>query len=362
MILNDNTLNLMKEITQVVGVSGSEKNISVALQNHYKKYSDEIIFDNLGSVFAVKKSKRENAKKVMVCAHMDEVGFIVHEIKESGLIKILPIGNVFSQSLIGQRVRIINSNGKEVIGVIVSKSQLSLNNDEKKMVTKVDKLLVDIGATSKEEVLENCIRVGDSIVIDGKFESLLDGKRLVSKSWDNRYGCVLGIEILKALKDVELDVDLYVGCTVQNEVGLRGCITSTNLIRPDLAIVLDCLYSNDINGNEENTGKLGEGILASFYDKSMMPNRALLNYLIDICENNDIKYQHYYSMDDGDGGWIHKLLEGCPTLKACICARNMKTNSSIIDSNDYLAAKSAVLEVIKSLNSEKVDIFKAENR
>ncbi|WP_024615570.1 M42 family peptidase [Clostridium sp. Ade.TY] len=362
MVLNDNTLNLMKEITQIIGVSGYEKNISIALQNHYKKYTDDIVFDNLGSVFALKKSKKENARKIMICAHMDEVGFIVHEIKENGLIKILPIGNIFSKSLIGQRVRILNSKEKEIVGVIVSKSQLALSNDEKKMDIKFDKLLVDIGAESKEEVFENGIRIGDSIVVDGKFESLLNGKRLASKSWDDRYGCILGIEILESLKDVELDVDLYVGCTVQNEVGLRGCITSTNLIKPDLAIVLDCLYSNDVNGNEENTGKLGEGILASFYDKSMMPNRLLLNYLIDICEENSIKYQHYYSMDDGDGGWIHKLLEGCPTLKACICARNMKTNSSIIDSNDYLAAKSAVLEIIKSLNSEKVDMFKAENR
>ncbi|MGL4796819.1 MAG: M42 family metallopeptidase [Paraclostridium sp.] len=359
MILNESTINLMKELTQICGVSGNESKISKALQKHYERYSDEIIFDNLGSVFAVKKSKNLNAKKVMICAHMDENGFIVKDINKDGLIKILPIGNVFEQSLIGKRVR-ISLVEKEIRGVIVTKSQLAIS--DKNISIKANEMFVDIGAISKKEVLECGIKLGDAVVVDGEFESLLNGKRLASKAWDNRYGCVLGIEILEALKDIELDVDLYVGCSVLNEAGLRGCITATNLIAPDMAIVLDCVYSDDVNGKDDNTGKLGEGVLASFYDKSMMPNRALLNHLVDICEYNEIKYQHYYSMDDSDGGWIHKLLQGCPTLKICICSRNTKTNSAIIDANDYLCAKKSALKVIKSLNNEAIEKFKAENR
>ncbi|MGL5752978.1 MAG: hypothetical protein ACRCXT_20725, partial [Paraclostridium sp.] len=261
---------------------------------------------------------------------------------------------------IGKRVRISLAENEEIRGIIVTKAQIGIS--DKKIAIKASDMFVDIGATSKKEVLEANIKLGDTVVVDGEFESLLNGKRLVSKAWDDRYGCVLGVEILENLKDIELDVDLYVGCSVQNEVGLRGCITSTNLIAPDMAIVLDCLYSADVNGSDDNTGKLGEGVLASFYDKSMMPNRALLNHLVDICEENDIKYQHYYSMDDGDGGWIHKLLEGCPTLKLCICSRNTKTNSSIIDANDYLSAKQSALKVIESLNTEIIEAFKAENR
>lgn len=360
MILNDNTINLMKELTQICGVSGSESNISRALQNHYKKYADELIFDNLGSVFAVKKSKKPNSKKVMICAHMDENGFIVKDIKNDGLIKIIPIGNVFEQALIGKRVRIIVGEGKEIRGIIVTKSQIGIS--DKNSSIKSSEMFIDIGATSKKEVFECGVKLGDTVVVDGEFESLLNGKRLASKAWDDRYGCVLGIEILEAVKDLELDVDLYVGCTVQNEVGLRGCITSTNLIEPDMAIVLDCLYSDDVNGDDDKTGKLGEGVLACFYDKSMMPNRELLNHLINTCEENDIKYQYYYSMDDSDGGWIHKLLKGCPTLKVCICSRNTKTNSAIIDSNDYLCAKESVLKVIDSLNEELIEKFKSENR
>lgn len=355
MKLSENTLNLMKEITQISGVPGNEKEISRVLQGYYRKYTNEIVFDNLGSLYGVKRSKKKNVPKVMIAAHMDEIGFIVKGINDNGLIKTLALGSAQVNSLLGQRVIIKNEDGKEFIGVLCN----GLKTED---TIKVDKLLVDIGASSKEEVKSLGIRFGDSIVVEGKFEVLSNGKRLLSKAWDNRYGCIMGIEILEALKDVDLDFDLYVGCTVQEEVGLRGAQTSVNLVRPDLAIVLDCLEANDILKEEDTTGKLGDGVLVKYYDKSMMPNRALLNHLVDTCRNNKIKYQYYYSMGDSDAGWIHKLRVGCPTLVASICARNVNTNSSIIDVDDYIASKNAVLNVIESLDSEKIKFFKEENR
>lgn len=354
MVISDSTINLMKEFTQEIGVSGSENKISSLLKKHYENYCDEIIYDNLGSIFAIKKSKTKNANKVMICAHMDEVGFLVNKVEDNGLLKLISLGNISNQGLLGKRVDILTSSNKTIKGVVVVK-----NN--KKNDLKLDDILIDIGASSKEEVINSGIKLGDSVVLSGDFEVLLE-KRAVSKAWDNRYGCILGVEILRYLKDYEFDFDLYIGATVQNEVGLRGSITSTNLVKPDMSIVLDCLASDDIENNKSNTGKLGEGVLASFYDKSMMPNKALLDYFIDTCENNDIKYQYYYSMDDSDAGWIHKLLEGCPTLKVCICARNTKTNSLIIDFEDYINSKKSVIELIKSLSLEDIEFFKTHNR
>lgn len=358
MKLSDSTLELMREITQIIGVSGNEKYISKALQKYYRKYTDKIIFDNLGSVFAVKSCGKENAKRVMLCGHMDEAGFIVNGITDMGLIKILPLGNIENQALLAQRVRLINREGQEFKGSIIDNG----SERDKSKAIEVSKLLVDIGATSKEKVDKLGIKLGDSIVVDGQFEVLAGDKRIISKAWNNRYGCVMGIEILEALKDVDLDVDLYIGCTVQEEVGLRGAQTSTNLIKPDLGIVMDCLGANDVNGNKESVGKLGEGVLINYYDKSMMPNRALLNHLVHICKSKDIKHQYFYSMGDGDAGWIHKLLIGCPTLTTNICARNINTNSSIIHVDDYIAAREAIIEVIKSLGEETIEKFKSENR
>lgn len=356
-MITNKTLELMKELTQVIAVSGNEVKISKILQKYYKNYTDETIYDNLGSMYAVKRSKKLNAPKVMISSHMDEVGFIVKDFTVNGLIKVLSLGQVCKEGLLGQRVRVMTSDGEEYKGTIVAKSK----RDKEKVLSLGD-IFVDIGVDSKEEFSSLGIRVGDSIVIDGTFEVLSTGKRIMSKAWSSRYGCILGIEILEALKDVELEVDLYVGCTVQHEVGLRGAQTATNLISPDLAIVLDCLPSDDISVDSDAVGSLGEGVLVNFYDKSMMPNRSLLNHLMTTCKNNGIKYQFYYSMADGDGGWIHKLLKGCPTLNLCICARNVENNSSIIDLNDYLGAKNAANKIIKSLNTEMIEMFKTENR
>ena len=356
-MITNKTLELMRELTQVIAVSGNEINISRILQKYYREYTDEIVYDNLGSVYGVKKSKKPNAPKVMISSHMDEVGFIVKEFTKNGLIKVLSLGPECKQGLLGQRVRVMTSDGEEYKGTIVSKS-----NSDKDKVLDSDKILIDIGASSIEELSTLGIKFGDSIVVHGSFEVLATGKRIMSKAWNSRYGCILGIEILEALKDVELDVDLYVGCTVQHEVGLRGSQTATNLVAPDLAIVLDCLTADDISGKDDSVGKLGEGVLINFYDKSMMPNRALLNYLMTTCKNNDIPHQFYYSMSDGDGGWIHKLLKGCPTLNACICARNVENNSSIIDVNDYSAVREAVTKVVKSLNIDMIEMFRTENR
>lgn len=355
MNLSANTLELMEELTQVSSVSGNEVGVSKLLQSHYKKYTDEIIFDNLGSVFAVKRCGLENAPKVLVSGHMDEIGFIVQSITSKGLIKMLPLGAMCNAGLIGQRVNIVNRKGEEFRGIIMSSKDNTESIDIKNLV-------VDMGMSTKEEVLDLGIQLGDSIVVEGSFEALAGGKRLLSKAWNNRYGCIMGVEILEALKDEKLEVDLYVGATVQHEVGLRGAQTSTNLVQPDLGIVMDCLAANDITGDKDGVGKLGEGVLINYYDKSMMPNRALLNCLVETCKANDIKHQYYFSLGDGDNGWIHKLLRGCPTLTACICARNLQTNSGIIDADDYMAAKDAIVSVIKSLNAEKVEAFKAENR
>lgn len=358
MNIDDNTLKLAQELTQIIGVSGNERYISKALQQHYRRYTDEIVFDNLGSVFAVKRCGKENAKKVMISGNMDEIGFMVNGITDNGLLKILPLGTVWDQTILSQRIRLINGEGKEFKGAIVTKN----SSEDRSKIIGVGEMFADIGANSKEEIKEMGIKLGDSMVIDGPFEVLATGKRILSKAWNNRYGCILGIELLEELKDVELDVDLYVGCTVQKEIGLRGAETATNLVKPDLGIVLDCLQANDIEGKEDAVGKLGEGLLINYYDKSMMPNRALISHLVDICKLNDINHQYYYSMKENDAKWIHKLLVGCPTLMACICTRNVNTNSSIIDMDDYLSAKEAVIRVIKSLDTETIDRFKAENR
>lgn len=353
--MQENTLKLMEELTQIIGISGDEREVSKCMKQHMEANCDEIVYDNLGSIFAVKRCGKENAKRVMVSGHMDEVGFMITGIQKNGLLKFILIGGIDGQALLSQRVRIKASNGKEYTGTIVAHDDDIKACDPKKM-------FIDFGAVSEGEAKSFGIKAGDSAVLDGPFTVLANEKRILSKAWDNRFGCIMAIELLEALKDVTLDYDLYIGATVMEEVGLRGGTTATGLIHPDMGVVMDCSFAGDIKGNDNAVGQLGKGVLVRYYDKGMMPNRALLNHLVTTCEANHIPYQYFYNMAQTDAAWVHKLFAGCPTLSSCICARNGHTGNSIIDTDDYEAAKAATLTILKELTEEQIEAFKAENR
>lgn len=350
--MEQKSIALLEELTQAIGISGDEKEVSRKMKNHLEKLSDEIIYDNLGSVFAVKKCGKENAKRVMVCAHMDEVGFMLNEIGDNGLAGFIKIGAVSDAALYGSRVR-VKTRTDEVHGIIVA--------DEEGAAKALGKnMKIDLGVNDSKEVAKLGVMVGDSAVLDGSFMTL--GNRAIAKAIDARFGCALAIEILEALKDECLDFDLYVGASVMEEVGQRGGTTATGLIQPDLGIVLDGGAANDYAGKSNAVGQLGKGVLVRYYDKGMMPNRALLDELVSVCESNQIDYQHYYSMSLTDAAWIHKLFAGCPTLHVGICARNLHTANAEIDLHDYECAKRSALEVLKGLNASKIDAFKEANR
>lgn len=349
-----NTLKLMKELTQVIGIAGDERYVSQMMKTYMEPLCDEIVYDHLGSLFAVKKSHKENAQKVMVCGHMDEVGFMINDIQKNGLLKFILIGGIDPQVLLSSRVRLLTQEGKEYTGVIgCSLYDISACD--------VKKMYIDLGATSKEEIETMGVHVGDSAVLDGDF-TVLNDNRILSKAWDNRYGCIMAIEVLEALKDVELDYDLYIGATVQEEVGMRGATTATGLIQPDMGIVMDCSFADDYKGKDNEIGQLGKGVLIRYYDKGMMPNRALLNYLVKTCQDHQIPHQYFYNMGQTDAAWVHKLFAGCPTLSACICARGGHTGNTMIDLRDYENAKKAIIKVLTSIDDSQIQAFKEENR
>lgn len=143
--MTEKTLEIMKELTQIVGISGDEKEVSKALAVHYKGLCDEVIYDNLGSIFAVKKCGKENAKRVMVCAHMDEVGFMITEIHDNGLLSFIKIGDIADGAMYGSRVTLKTREGKELTGAIVADGDTLEKGEGKKMK-------IDLGCASKKEV------------------------------------------------------------------------------------------------------------------------------------------------------------------------------------------------------------------
>jgi len=358
MTLSKETLALMKELTQAFGIPGDEKEVSRILKKHYEPLSDEILYDHLGSIFAVKKSKNPNAKTLMIAGHMDEVGFIVSKINDKGSLSLVPLGGWWNQTLLGQRVLIKTKSGKKIKGTIGSIPPHLLTDKERNAPMDIKNMLVDIGQTTKEEAEALGIVMGSPVILEGPFEILEGGQRLLAKAWDNRYGCIMGIELLQALKDTPLDVNLVVGASVQEEVGIRGAQTATHMIHPDAAIVFDCSPANDASGDKDSFGQLGKGPLVRFIDANYLPHRGFIHHYTDLLEANGIKYQYYQSLGGTDAGAIHKSFEGVMTLTMCICARNIHTNSSIIDVSDYENARNAALAMVKSLTSNTIEDLK----
>lgn len=362
MKLSNETLALMKELTQVYGIAGNENQVSRVLRKHYEGLADDIITDHLGSVFAVKKSKADHPFTVMLAGHMDEVGFIVKKINSNGLLEIHPVGGLWEQTLLSSRISVINRDNEVFKGAIGSIPPHLLDDATRAKPMKIDNMLVDIGFASEEEVKAANIRVNDMVVVDGSFEVLGNGQRLLAKAWDDRYGLILGIELLQALKDVDLPYHLVVGGTVQEEVGCRGAQTATFAVEPDLAIVLDCSPANDAKKYESPMGGLGKGVLIRFLDRSYLPNRTWLYDFEDLCEREGIAHQYYQSAGGTDAGIIHKSFAGVPTLTACIPSRYIHTNSSMIDVDDYLSAKNALTILLKELTSEQWMSYKNNNQ
>lgn len=340
-MLDKKQIQWFKDLTQIDGISGHEKAVAEYLYEAYKPYADEIFYDHLGSIMALKKSKNPKAKKLMILGHMDEIGFLVKNILDTGVLQLHPVGGWFDQVLLAQRVSVTTRSGQVYSGAILAKPPHILSLEERNKPVKISDMVVDIGAASKEEVLAMGVQIGDMIVVKGEFTMLHEGKRLLAKAFDNRYGCVLGLNLLHDLKDIDLDFDLYVGASVQEEVGLRGAQTISQMIKPDFAIILDCSPADDAT-NKDSLGRLGQGVLLRMMDGSMIANKELIYAFADICKAHDIKTQYYYSPGGTDAGIVHKTHHGIKTLTCCIVARNIHSCSSILDTNDYLAALKGV--------------------
>ncbi|MFC3418438.1 M42 family metallopeptidase [Salinicoccus hispanicus] len=353
MKITNKTLERMKTLTELHGAPGFEDKVRSYMKNEMAPSADEILQDGLGGIFALKKSKVENAPKVMIAGHMDEVGFMVTQLTENGMIKFTPLGGWSNDVLLSHKFKVRTSEDKEVTGVIGS-VPVHFRKGEGSKPVQLDDMLLDVGADSREDLESMGIRPGDSIVPDVNFEVLEQDNKLLAKAWDNRYGCLIAIETLEALADVELDCDLYVGANVQEEVGLRGAKVSSNMIRPDIAFAVDCSPANDMLGNKDDIGRIGEGTLVRIMDRTMILSKPMRDYMLHTAEQHDIKFQYYQSPGGTDAGSIHVSNEGVISAVVGIVARYIHTSHSIINAEDYLHAKTMLTELVRGINHDKV--------
>lgn len=355
------TLTLMEELTQAIGVSGQERQVCRLLAGHYEALADEVVRDYNGSIYAVKRSRAENPFRVMVAAHCDEVGLVVQQIRPNGLLKGRAIGGLWEDILPGARVRLLTDEGREFRGCVSTLAQKELKDRLGSSKVPTNMLYLDFGFTSEADARAQGVLEGCQVVVDGPFEVLNGGRRLLSKAWDDRFGCILGIELLQNLRDVQLPFDLYVGANVQEEVGLRGARTAAELIRPDLAVILDCTGASDVERFEPPFGGIGHGVMVRYTDGTYLPNRTMFLDYLSLLKEKNIPYQLHESRGGTDAGCINGSGRGVPALTACICGRNVHTGSMMVDAEDYLHCLEAVTAFVSGLDEEKLTRYRNNN-
>lgn len=355
--MNEQTLKLFKTLTELNGAPGNEHSVRSFMKEQLSAYSDEIVQDNLGSIFGVKKG---NGPTVMVAGHMDEVGFMVTSITDNGMLRFQPLGGWWSQVLLAQRVQIITKNGP-VVGVVGSIPPHLLDDAKRNKPMEISNMLIDIGADDREDAERIGIKPGQPILPITPFTPMANEKKILAKAWDNRYGCGLAIELLQAVKNETLPNTLYAGATVQEEVGLRGAQTAANLIQPDVFFALDASPANDMTGSKTEFGQLGKGTLLRILDRSMVTHRGMREFVLDTAEKYKIPYQYFVSQGGTDAGRVHLSNQGVPSAVVGICSRYIHTHASMIHVDDYAAAKELIVKLVKACDQTTVDTIKANS-
>ncbi|MBE1554354.1 M42 family metallopeptidase [Sporosarcina limicola] len=355
--MNKETLEMFRTLTELPGAPGNEREVRKYMRSELEKYSDELIQDNLGGVFGIRKGP-EDGPRIMVAGHMDEVGFMVSGITDNGMIRFQPLGGWWSQVLLAQRVEIITANGP-VIGVIGSIPPHLLSDEMRNKPMDIKNMLIDIGADDKEDAKKIGIRPGQQIVPVCPFTPMANNKKILAKAWDNRYGCGLAIDLLKEVHGEKLPNNLYSGATVMEEVGLRGAQAAARMIDPDLFFALDASPANDASGNKNEFGQLGEGILLRILDRTMVTHRGVREFILDMAETHKIPYQYFISPGGTDAGAVHVSNEGVPSAVIGICSRYIHTSGSIIHTDDYAAAKELLVKLVKACDKTTVETIKS---
>lgn len=353
LILEDKVLLMLKELTEAPGVPGSEGPAREVMRKYITPYSDDVSTDNLGSLIAKKGNK---GPKVLIAGHLDEVGFMVTRITEEGFIKFQTLGGWWDQVMLAQRVTVHTRHGV-IEGVIGSKPPHILPAEVRKKVVEQKDMFIDIGASSKAEAMEFGVRPGDPIVPVSPFTIMKNPKLLMAKAWDNRIGCAIAIEVLKRLQDEEHSNTVFGVGTVQEEVGIRGALTSVNTIQPDIAFAVDVGISGDTPGitPDEASSKAGKGPQILLYDASMVPHTGLRDFVIEIAEQENINLQYEALAGGGtDAGRFHLHGKGVPSLVIGIPTRYIHSHAGILHRDDFEQAVELLVKVIKRLDEKTV--------
>lgn len=352
-------IELIKALSNAPGVSGFEDEV-VKTAKSYLEDSFDLEEDRLRNLFIHASKQNQHLPRVMLDAHSDEVGFMVQSINSNGTLKFLPLGGWNPQVVSAQPVAIRNTKGRWIKGVVASKPTHFMTPEEQKAPASLNAMVLDVGAVSKQEVLETFhIGIGAPVVPDVDF--FFDKKTglMMGKAFDDRLGCAALLEIMKHHVTKNCPLDVHGVLSSQEEVGLRGVNVSVRKINPDVAIVLEGTPADDtFSSSDVIQAALKKGPQIRHMDNSVLCNPRFVRFAIDIAKKNDIKFQEAVRSGGGNNGSVITLHDrGIPTITLGIPVRYIHTHHAIAALEDFNLTIQWCSEILKHLTREVIEGF-----
>lgn len=349
-------IELVKKLCEIYGPTGFEYKVAEFIKEQTEGLC-EYIPDRMGNLVCLVKGSGESYNaadptKIMISAHMDEVGFIIKSIDDSGYVHFILDGGIDPKVLAGRSVVLFNEENV-IKGVIDSKAIHSLSPEERKEALPADKLYINVGATSADQVTA-LVDVGDFGTFDSDFVLFGENDGMMkSKAIDDRLGCAAMIEIMRTIKEEnkQLPYDLYFAFTVREEIGNSGAQTVAQTVRPHFAVVLETTAIADIAGVPKNSrvGDVGEGGVISLMDRSTIYDRAFVDLALETAKEKNIKAQvKRYVSGGNDAGHIHKSGSGVKSLAISAPTRYLHSACCVASCEDYFAIRDLLMAILDS--------------
>ncbi|MFW9990734.1 MAG: M42 family metallopeptidase [Candidatus Odinarchaeota archaeon] len=324
-------------LSEIIGVSGYENLVREFIEKELEDINLDLKVDGMGNLLVTRKAQQTGGKRVLLDAHMDEIGFMVNHIYDNGYLGFATIGGWDNRTLAGSRVVMETSKGK-LYGTISSKPPHITSSAEREKSPQIPDLFVDIGCSSSEEIAERGIRIGTVFTLDGPFLELSSGV-LLGKAFDDRTGCNIIIQVLKDLKGKDLNHEIVVNFAVQEEVGLRGARTGTFTLNPDLALAIENTVAADMPGVKESMmpTKFNDGPAISVADNSVLCAPWIVELLEKAAKTAGVPYQFKKPTFGGtDAGAINQARGGVPVGVLSVPSKYIHGANSMIRAEDLL--------------------------
>jgi putative aminopeptidase FrvX len=354
----DATERLFEELTNAHGVPGFEGPVREIVRREWRDTVTDLHADGIGNLIGTLPGPA-GSPRVLVMAHMDEVGFLVRYIDENGFVYINNVGGYFDQSVLTQRMSILTARG-EVLGYTGMKSGHILRPDERTRMIPLADMFIDVGAKTRAEVEAMGVRPGLPVTYATRFEKLGTTGRYLAKAWDDRIGLAVITQALARLRAGPggHPNTLLVAATVQEEIGLRGASVVAASTKPDIVINLEIGIASDfplLTSKTLSQEELGKGPGVFIFDGSMIPNNKYVDWIIDLAKKNGIPMQFESVSGYGeDGAMLQKSLEGIPAVNIGVPTRYGHSQSGVIDRADYDHTLELVVKMIESLSAAEV--------